>query len=133
MAFTFGMPTRSISTFVGGIVADGNHHRGQVAQREARDARGQSAHDVAVGNEIGRLHRVQIGELELALLHLQVQIGEHRDLDGAGLGEDFVFVQEVVVAGGEVFDGDSHDAVEVLVDLLNPGFELLPEDFLFSI
>ena len=82
------------------------------------------------GNQIGRLHGVEIGELELALLRLQVQIGENRDLDGTGLGEDFVLVQKEVVAGGEIFDGDAHHAVEMLVDILNRGFEFLPENFL---
>jgi hypothetical protein len=86
----------------------------------------------AVGNQIGRLHRVQIGELELALLHLQIQIGQDRDLDRTGLGEDLVLVQEEVVAGGEVLDRHSHDSVEVLVDLLNAGLKLLPENFLFA-
>ena len=64
------------------------------------------------------------------MLRLQVQIGENRDLNGAGLREDFVLVQTEVLAGGEVLDGDSHDAVKMLVDVLNLGFEFLPEHFL---
>ena len=126
------MPTRSISTLVGGVVADGDHHGGEVAQRDAGYAGRQTVHDVAVGNEIRGLHRVEVGELQLALLRLQVKVGEDCDLDGTCLGEDFVFMQEIVVAGGEVFDGDSHHAVEVLVDVLNAGFEFLPENFLLS-
>ncbi len=51
-----------------GVVADCDHHRGQVAQGDARYAGRQSVHDVAVGDQVGRLHGVEIGELELALL-----------------------------------------------------------------
>ncbi len=115
-----------------GVVADCDHHGGEIAQRDARDAWSQSVHDVAVGNKVGRLHGVEIRQLELALLRLQVKIGQDGDLNGAGLREHFVFMQQVVVAGREVFDGDSHDAVEMLVDVLNAGLEFLPEDLLFA-
>ena len=77
------------------------------------------------------LHGVEIGELQLALLRLEIEIGEHGDLDGAGLGEDFILVEEELVAGLEVFDGHAHHAVEMVVDIVNGGFEFLPEDFLF--
>jgi len=40
-------------------------------------------------------------------------------------------VKEELVAGFEVFDGHAHHAVQVLVDIVNLGFELLPEYFLF--
>ena len=32
--------------------------------------------------------------------------------------------------GGEVFDGDAHHAVEMLIDFLNLRFQFLPEDLL---
>ena len=107
----------AVDEYVGrGVVADRDHHGRQIAQRDPRDAWCKPVHDVAVGNEVGSLHRVEIGQLQFALLGLQVEIGQHRDLDGTGLGEDFVFVQEKVVAAREVFDGNAHHAVEVLVD-----------------
>jgi len=41
-----------------GIIADGDHHRRQIAQRKPRDAGREPSHDVAVGNQIGRLHGI---------------------------------------------------------------------------
>src|ERR1035437_912222 len=132
MAFTFCMPTRSMSTLVAelSLTATIIVARSRRVKRVTPDVSPPMMS--AVGNQIGRLHRVQIGELELALLHLQIQIGQDRDLDRTGLGEDLVLVQEEVVAGGEVLDRHSHDSVEVLVDLLNAGLKLLPENFLFA-
>jgi len=66
------------------------------------------------------------------LLGLQVEIREDRDLDGAGLGEDFVLVQKEMIAGGQVFERHSQHTIEVLVDLLNFSLKFLPENFLFS-
>jgi hypothetical protein len=40
-------------------------------------------------------------------------------------------VKEELIAGFEVFDGDAHHAIEVLIDIVDGGFEFLPEDFLF--
>ena len=62
------------------------------------------------------------------MLRLQVKLRQHRDLDGTGLSEDFVFAEIEVVSAGEVLDGYSHDAVEVGVDFVDRGFEFLPED-----
>jgi len=39
-------------------------------------------------------------------------------------------VQEELVSGREVFDGDAHYAVEMLVDFVDAGLELLSENFL---
>jgi hypothetical protein len=66
------------------------------------------------------------------LLSLQVQIRQYRGLDGTGLREDFVLVQKEVIAGGEIFNGDSHHAVEVLINQLNFALKFLPENFLLS-
>ena len=64
------------------------------------------------------------------LLHLQIQIGENRNLDRTRLGKDLVLVKQEVVAGGEVLDGDAHDAIEMLIHFLNTGAKFLPEDLL---
>jgi hypothetical protein len=37
-----------------------------------------------------------------------------------------------MVAAGEVFNGDAHHPVEMLVDLLNIGLKFLPENFLLA-
>ena len=66
------------------------------------------------------------------MLRLQVKIGENCDHDGAGLGEDFVLVQQKVLARVEIFDSNAHHAVEMLVDILNLGLEFLPENLLLG-
>ncbi len=71
---------------------------GQVARGEPRYAWSKSAHDIAIRNEIGGLYRVQIGEFKFSLLGLEVKIGQNCDLDGTGLGEDFVFMEEIALA-----------------------------------
>ena len=53
------------------------------------------------------------------------------DLDGTGLWIDFVGVEVVLMIVGEVEDGDAHDAVEVVIDVCDGGFEFLPEELLF--
>jgi len=40
-------------------------------------------------------------------------------------------VQKELVSSSEVFEGDPHYAVEMLVQVVDAGFELLPENFLF--
>src|ERR1700761_1056957 len=78
----------------GGVVADSNHHSGEVAVGNTCDSRCESAHDVAVGNQVGCIHRVGIFEFELAHLMLPVELRENGDLDGTGLRQDFVRIQE---------------------------------------
>src|SRR6202040_2756416 len=95
----------------GGVVADRDHHRREIAQCDARDAGSETAHDVAVRDKVRGLHGVKIGELELALLRLTVEFAENSDLDRAGLCEDFVGAKKNVVSCGEVFDGNAHNAV----------------------
>jgi hypothetical protein len=46
------------------------------------------------------------------------------------LGEDLILVKEVVVAGSQIFDGDSHHAIEMLVDLRDADSEFLPENLM---
>ena len=48
--------------------------------------------------EVGGIHRVEVGELQFALLRLAIEFGEHADLDGTGLRENIVGVQQI--AGG---------------------------------
>jgi hypothetical protein len=117
----------------GGVVADCDHHGGKVAQCDAGYPGSESAHDVAVGDQIRRSHRVEIGKFEFSLLCLAVEFGEDRDLDGTGLGKDFILVEKEVIAGREIFDGDARNSVEILIDIVNRGFQFLPKDLaLFS-
>ncbi len=128
MALTLGMPTRSMRTLVAELSLTATIIVARSGRRVRRVTPGvESSHDVAVGNQIGRLHRVGIRELEFASFRLQIEIDQHRDLDGAGLGEDFVLAEEKVVARREVLDGDSHDAVEMVVDVADAGREFVPK------
>jgi hypothetical protein len=46
-----------------------------------------------------------------------VQLGEDCDFDGTRLRENFVFMKKKLLSSREVFDGNSHHAVEIAVDL----------------
>ena len=63
------------------------------------------------------------------MLRLEIESRQHRDLDRTGLSEDFVLAQKEMVARGKIFNGHAHHAVEMLVDVVNSGFQLLPENF----
>ncbi len=41
-----------------GVIADRDHHGGEIAQSNASDAGCEAAHDIAVGDQIGGLHGV---------------------------------------------------------------------------
>src|SRR5205085_1343446 len=51
----------------GGVIADGHRHGGQIAEGDAGDSGREAVHDVAIGDQVGGLHGVEISELELAL------------------------------------------------------------------
>ena len=115
----------------GGIVTNRNHQSGNVAKCEPRDAGRERAGDAASANEIGRLQRVEVAEFEFALLHLMIEFGEDGDLDGAGRGKHFIGVEQVFLPGGEIENGHRQNAVEVAIDVLDCGFQLLPKNLLF--
>jgi len=110
----------------GGVVADRNHHGGQVAKRELRGAGGEAVHDIAVLHQVGLLHGVDVGQLELALLCLAIELSKDSNLDRAGLREDLVGLPEQGLARSKVFDGDTHHAVEIAVHFVDGGVEFLP-------
>src|SRR4029077_11121069 len=78
----------------GRVVAHRNHHRGKTTKGDAGNAGCEPAYNVAVRYEVGRLHGVEIGKLQLALLRLEIEVGEDRNLDRAGLREDLILVEE---------------------------------------
>ena len=106
----------------GGVVADGNHHGREIAQRDPRHARREAVHDVAVLHQIGGINGVEVREVQLALLGLPVEFSEDADLDGARLRVNVIGVQQVFVTVGEIDDGDAHDAVETAVNVQNGFF-----------
>ena len=112
----------------GRVVTDGDHHGGEIAKRNSRDARSEAAHDIAVRNQVRGPHGVKIGQLQLALLRLKIEIRKHCNFDGTGLRKDLVGTNKNVIAGRDVFDGNAHDAVEMCINVLNRGLELLPQN-----
>src|SRR4051794_11157212 len=48
------------------IVADGDHHRSQVAESNLGNARSQAAHDAAVRDQVRGLYGVNVSKLQLA-------------------------------------------------------------------
>ena len=65
------------------------------------------------------------------MLGLAVEFRQHRDLDRARLGHDFIRIDEELLARSQVFDCHSQDAIEVLVDVVNVLLQFLPEQLLF--
>src|SRR5581483_2335980 len=58
---------------------------------------------------------------------------ENGDFDRAGLGKDFVGMNEESMTIGEIEDGDAEDAIEILVNLVDKSFKFLPEDKWFVV
>ncbi len=114
------------------IVADCDHHGRQIAQRDARDSGSEPAHDGTVWNQIGSLHRVHVGELQLAGLRLTIKFSQHGCLDGTGLRENFVAMQNELLPARQVKNRNAQHAVQIVIDIVDTGFELLPQDFLLS-
>ena len=69
--------------------------------------------------------------MQLALLGLEVELGENGDFDGACRGHHFIGVEEIFLSGGEIEDGYAEDAIHVGVNFGDGGLQLLPEDLLF--
>ena len=91
-AFTFSMPTRSISTLVALLSLTATIMVAR-SRRVIRVTPGVSPPMMLLsGNQVRRLHGVQIGEFQFAGLRLAVQLRQHGDLDGTGLGENIVAV-----------------------------------------
>src|SRR5581483_7810822 len=114
----------------GGVVADRHHHGGEVAIRDTRYAGSEAEHDRTVGHHVGRVDGINVGQLQLALLSLMIELGEHRHLNTAGLGKDFIRAQEIALPGVQVENGEAEHAVEVAVDFVDRGLQLVPEDLL---
>src|SRR6266700_3102330 len=115
----------------GGVVAHGNHQRGNVANREPCHAGSQRAGDAASANEIRRLQCVEAAKVDLALLRLMIQLREYCDLDGAGRGKHFIGMEKIFLPGCEIKNGDAEDTVKIAVNSADRGFQLLPQDLLF--
>ncbi len=114
-----------------GIVAHGNHQRGDIANGEPRHARGERAGDAAPAHEIGRLQRVEVAELDLALLRLAIKFRENNNLYRTGRGKHFVGVKKIFLPRGEIKDGDAKDAVKIAVHAGDRRFQLLPQNLFF--
>jgi hypothetical protein len=76
------------------------------------------------------LDSVEVGKFEFPLLRLKIEIRQHCDLYRTGLGEYFVFMEEEMISAREVFDGDSHHTIEMLIDFMDLRFQFLPENLL---
>src|SRR5215469_3670777 len=59
-----------------------------------------------------------------------IEFGQYCDLDGARLRKYFIFAQIDLLPSRKIFDGKTHYAVEVAVDVANLGFQLVPENLL---
>ena len=95
-----------IDQYIGcAVVTYRHHHGGQVAQGEPRDTGREPQHDVAAGDQVVLAHSVFIHQLELALLGLEVKLGQHCNFDGTGLGHDLVAIHEKLFPRGKIFDG----------------------------
>src|SRR5215475_3742491 len=64
---------------------------------------------------------------------LVIKFGEDSHFDNAGLREDLVFAQIELLAGAEILNRDTHDAIEVTVYVVNLGFQLPPKHFLLGV
>src|SRR5262249_10319025 len=114
-----------------GVVGDGDHEDGDVAESEFCRAGSEGGGDTAAADQIGFLEGIGFVEVEFAYLRLVEKFGKDGDLDGTGGGEGFVSVRCDGVAGGEIEDVDTEDAVERLVGFMDGGVEFLEEDTLF--
>jgi len=114
-----------------GVVAHGNHQRGNVTESEPRHTGSERSCDAAAADEVRPLQNVWIGEFELALLRLMIELRENGDLDGAGRRKNFIRVEQIFLPGGEVKDGDGEHAVKIPVNPADCRFKLLPQNLLF--
>src|SRR5258708_28380692 len=112
----------------GGVVAHGNHQRGDVAESEPRYAGSKRSGDAASANEISRLQGVEVAEFEFALLRLMIEFRENSNLDGAGRGKHFIGVEQIFLSGREIKNGNAENAVKTAVNPADCRFQLLPQN-----
>src|SRR5260370_37843073 len=85
-----------------GIVAYGNHERGDVANSEPRHAGSQRACEAASANEIGRLQGVDLGGRRIIKKRMMIELREDGDFDGAGSGKNFSGMRKKFLSGREI-------------------------------
>src|SRR6266403_336538 len=119
-AFTFSIPTRSIMMLVA-----------ELSLTEIISAGSQRVGNAAATDEVALLQSVKIREFQFALLRLAVQLGQDRNLDGAGVGKHFIRVKQIFLSGGEIEDGYRKHAVKIAIHITDGRFQLLPQNLLF--
>ena len=100
------------------VVGDGDHHDRQVVQRKRRGAVAEVPDVPAPAHPLLGPDCDRLVDVHLAARLSHVHRHQDRHLDGAPLREDEALVHAVHAVGGEVDDGDPHDAGQLPRDLV---------------